>query len=118
MSMSVTDIHTQSQTRLHKSITIELNTATAQWQRNAANAHLAAVIGPSLRRHCRQSPLYSVRDSILADRVVMTSLSTLDQSEQEIALLAIEGHITHVIWTLARQTHTAGLGARNLKTGE
>ena len=96
MSMSVTDRYTQSQTRLHKSVT-ELDTATALWRRNAANAHLAAVMGPSLRRHCRQSSSYSVRDSILADRVVMSSLSTLSQSEQEIALLAIEGHVT---WTL------------------
>ena len=94
--MSVTDRYTQSQTRLHKSVT-ELDTATALWRRNAANAHLAAVMGPSLRRHCRQSSSYSVRDSILADRVVMSSLSTLSQSEQEIALLAIEGHVT---WTL------------------
>ena len=96
MSMSVTDRYTQSQTRLHNSVT-ELNVATALWRRNAANAHLAAVMGPSLRRHCRQSSSYSVRDSILADRVVMSSLSTLSQSEQEIALLAIEGHVT---WTL------------------
>ena len=41
MSMSVTDRHTQSQTRLHNSVT-ELDTATAHWRRNAANAHLAA----------------------------------------------------------------------------
>ena len=40
-SMSVTDRYTQSQTRLHKSVT-ELDTATALWRRNAANAHLAA----------------------------------------------------------------------------
>ena len=39
--MSVTDRYTQSQTRLHKSVT-ELDTATALWRRNAANAHLAA----------------------------------------------------------------------------
>ena len=96
MAMSVTDSYTQSQTRLQNSVT-ELNVATAHWRRNAANAHLAAVMGPSLRRHCRQSSSYSVRDSILADRVVISSLSTLDQSEQEIALLAIEGHVT---WTL------------------
>ena len=36
-------------------------------------------------------------DSTLADRVLMYSFSTLDQSEQEIAPLAIEGY---VIWTL------------------
>ena len=90
MSMSVTDRYTQSQTRLHKSVT-ELDIATALWRRNAANAHLAAVMGPSLRRHCRQSSSsYSVRDSILADRVVMSSLSTLSQSEQEIALCNCE----------------------------
>ena len=94
--MSVTDSYTQSQTRLHNSVT-ELDTATAHWRRNAENAHLAAVMGPSLRRHCRQSSSYSVRDSILADRVVMSSLSSLSQSGQEIALLAIEGHVT---WTL------------------
>ena len=94
--MSVTDSYTQSQTRLQTSVT-ELNVATAHWRRNAANAHLAAVMGPSLRRHCRQSSSYSVRDSILADRVVMSSLSSLSQSGQEIALLAIEGH---VVWTL------------------
>ena len=41
MSMSVTDSYTQSQTRLHNSVT-ELDTATAHWRRNAANAHLAA----------------------------------------------------------------------------
>ena len=39
--MSVTDSYTQSQTRLHNSVT-ELDTATAHWRRNAANAHLAA----------------------------------------------------------------------------
>ena len=39
--MSVTDSHTQSQTRLHNSVT-ELDTATAHWRRGAANAHLAA----------------------------------------------------------------------------
>ena len=44
--MSVTDRYTQSQARLHKSVTTELNTATAQWRRmrNAANAHLAAIL--------------------------------------------------------------------------
>ena len=100
--MSVTDSYTQSLTRLTNSITTELNVGTAQWWRNAANAHLAAVMGPgpSLRRHCRQLPSYSVRDSILADRVcrvVMNSLSPLDQVYSEIALLAIEGHVA---WTL------------------
>ena len=39
--MSVTDSYTQSQTRLHNSVTA-LDTATAHWRRNAANAHLAA----------------------------------------------------------------------------
>ena len=39
--MSVTDRYTQSQTRLHNSVT-SLDTATAHWRRNAANAHLAA----------------------------------------------------------------------------
>ena len=39
--MSVTDSYTQSQTRLHHSVTA-LDTATAHWRRNAANAHLAA----------------------------------------------------------------------------
>ena len=56
MSMSVTDSYTQSQTRLQTSVT-EVNVATAHWRLNAANAHLAAVMGPSLRRHCRQSLL-------------------------------------------------------------
>ena len=41
--MSVTDSYTQSQTRLHNSVTA-LDTATAHWRRNAANAHLAAVV--------------------------------------------------------------------------
>ena len=41
--MSVTDRYTQSQTRLTNSVT-ELDTATALWRRNAANAHLAAVL--------------------------------------------------------------------------
>ena len=94
--MSVTDGYTQSHTRLQTSVT-ELNVATAHWRRNVANAHLAAVMGPSLRRHCRQSSSYSVRESILTDRVVMSSLSTFSQCDQEIALLAIEGHVT---WTL------------------
>ena len=45
MSMFVTDRYTQSLTRLTNSVTVELNVATAQWRRNAANAHahLAAV---------------------------------------------------------------------------
>ena len=94
--MSVTDRYAQSQTRLHNSVA-ELNVATALWRRNAANAHLAAVMGPLLRRHCHQSSSYSVRESILADRVVMSSLSTLSQSDKETALWAIEDH---VIWTL------------------
>ena len=100
MAMPVTDSYTQSHTRLQTSVT-ELDTATAHWRRSAANAHLAAVMGPSLRRHYRQSSSYPVRDSILNDRVVMSSesLSTLSQSEQEIALLAIEGH---VVWTLLK----------------
>ena len=49
MAMSTTDRYTQSQTRLHKSVTTELNTATAQWRRNAANAHLAAFTYHSFR---------------------------------------------------------------------
>ena len=63
MSMSVTDSYTQSQTRLHNSVTA-LDTATAHWRRNAANAHLAAVMGPSLRRHCGQSSSYSVSSDV------------------------------------------------------
>ena len=76
------------------SLTPELNVATAHWRRNAADARLAAVMGPSLCRHrdCLQSSSwYSVRDLILNDRVVMSSLSTLSQSGKEIALHAIEG---------------------------
>ena len=98
MYMSVTGSYTQSQTRLHNSVT-ELNTATAHWRRNVANAHLAAVTGPSLRRHCRQSSSYSVRESAFADRVVVSSLSTLSQSDKETSLRAIEDHDI-VIWTL------------------
>ena len=49
MSMSVTDRYTQSQTRLHKSVT-ELDTATALWRRNAANAHLAAQIWSQIEK--------------------------------------------------------------------
>ena len=44
-SMSVTDRYTQSQTRLHKPVATELDTATEKWRRNAANAHLAAHAG-------------------------------------------------------------------------
>ena len=39
--LSEPDRHTQSQTRLYKSGTTELNTATAQRRRHAANAYLA-----------------------------------------------------------------------------
>ena len=88
MHMPIIDRYThaqlQSQTRLQNSVT-ELNvyvaTAHMHWRRGAANAHLAEVMGSSLRRHCRdrQSSSYSltVRDSILADQVVASSLSTL-----------------------------------------
>ena len=41
----------------------ELNVATALWRRSAAYAHLAAVMGPSLRRHCRHT---SMRICLLA----------------------------------------------------
>ena len=47
MPMSATDRYTQSQTRLRKSA-IELNAATAQLRRNAADAHLAAT-GTAIR---------------------------------------------------------------------
>ena len=45
--MSVTDSYMQSQMRLHNSVT-ELDTATAHWRRNAANAHLAAAKSPMI----------------------------------------------------------------------
>ena len=48
MSMPVTDRHTQSQTRLQNPVT-ELSAATAHWRRNAANAHLAAVLAAGFK---------------------------------------------------------------------
>ena len=80
MSMSVTDRYTQSQTRLHNSVTA-LDTATAHWRRNAANAHLAATakiqqathadaVAIKVVKYDTLRPLASMREKLLYDAEV------------------------------------------------
>lgn len=65
--------------------------AWAHRVKSAGNAHLAAVMGPCMSRHCRESSEWTARDGIRSDPVLSGAIQA--SSDPDTLRNAVEGHV-------------------------